>query len=65
MKVILLQDVKGVGKKDQTINANEGYAKNFLFPKEGSVAETSSLRLQKRSSDKHPLSPLDKEYVNL
>ncbi|HAG04382.1 MAG TPA: 50S ribosomal protein L9 [Lachnospiraceae bacterium] len=33
MKVILLQDVKGVGKKDQTINANEGYAKNFLFPK--------------------------------
>lgn len=33
MKVILLQDIKGVGKKDQIINANEGYAKNFLFPK--------------------------------
>ena len=31
MKVILLADVKGVGKKDQTINASEGYVKNFLF----------------------------------
>lgn len=33
MKVILLADVKGVGKKDQTINASEGYVKNFLFPR--------------------------------
>lgn len=33
MKVILLQDIKGVGKKNQIINANDGYAKNFLFPK--------------------------------
>ena len=33
MKVILLEDVKGVGKKDQIINANDGYAKNFLLPK--------------------------------
>lgn len=33
MKVILKQDIKGVGKKDQIINANDGYARNFLFPK--------------------------------
>lgn len=33
MKVILLEDIKGVGKKDQIIDANDGYAKNFLFPK--------------------------------
>ncbi len=33
MKVILRQDIKGVGKKDQIINAADGYARNFLFPK--------------------------------
>lgn len=33
MKVILLADVKGVGKKDQVVNAADGYARNFLFPK--------------------------------
>lgn len=33
MKVILKQDIKGVGKKDEVINASDGYARNFLFPK--------------------------------
>ena len=33
MKVTLKQDIKGVGKKDQVINAADGYARNFLFPK--------------------------------
>lgn len=33
MKVILKADIKGVGKKDEIINASDGYARNFLFPK--------------------------------
>lgn len=33
MKVILLENIKGVGKKDEIINASDGYAQNFLFPK--------------------------------
>lgn len=33
MKVILKADIKGVGKKDQVINASDGYARNYLFPK--------------------------------
>lgn len=33
MKVILLDNIKGVGKKDEVINASDGYARNFLFPK--------------------------------
>ena len=37
MKVILLADIKGVVKKDQVINASDGYARNFLFPKKLAV----------------------------
>jgi len=33
MQVILLQDIKNVGKKDEIISANDGYARNYLFPK--------------------------------
>ncbi len=42
MKVILTQDVKGQGKKDQIINVSDGYARNFLFPKKLAVPADNS-----------------------
>lgn len=42
MKLILLQDVKSVGKKGELINASEGYAKNYLIPKNLAVEATKS-----------------------
>lgn len=40
MKVILLQDVKGTGKKNQLVNVSDGYARNFLFVKKLAIEAT-------------------------
>lgn len=40
MKVILLDNIKGVGKKDEIINASDGYARNYLFPKKLAIEAT-------------------------
>ena len=42
MKVILLSDIKGVGKKDQVIEASDGYARKYLFPKKLAVEANNS-----------------------
>ena len=56
MKVILLEDVKGTGKKGQLVNASDGYANNFLLPKKLAVAaineNINSLKLQKKAEEK-------------
>ena len=41
MQVILLDNIKGVGKKDEIINASDGYARNFLLPKKLAVEANS------------------------
>ena len=41
MKVVLLQDVKGQGKKDQVVNVSDGYARNYLLPR-GLAIEANS-----------------------
>ena len=56
MKVILLDNIKGVGKKDEVINASDGYARNFLFPKKLAVeanAENMSKLKNKQASVQH------------
>lgn len=51
MKVILSADIKGVGRKDEIINANDGYARNFLFPKNLAV-EANNENLAKLKAKK-------------
>ena len=46
MKVILLENIKGVGKKDEIINAADGYARNYLFVK-GLAVEASPRKFSK------------------
>ena len=51
MKVILLEDVKSLGKKDEIVNVNDGYARNYILPKklglEATPANLNALKLQK------------------
>lgn len=52
MKVILLKDIKGVGKKSEVINASDGYARNFLFPKKfAEEANDSNLHILNRKTE--------------
>lgn len=71
MKVILKSDIKGVGKKDQVIDASDGYARNFLFPKNLAVeankenmaklkAREDSVKYQKGVEKEEALKTADK-----
>lgn len=52
MKVILVQDIKSVGKKGQIIDASDGYARNFLLPKKlAVVADATNLNELKTKQD--------------
>ncbi|MBE6993812.1 MAG: 50S ribosomal protein L9 [Ruminococcaceae bacterium] len=51
MKVILLQDVKGQGKKNDMINVSDGYARNFLFPKKLAMEATPDALNAKKIAD--------------
>ena len=56
MKVILLEDVKSLGKKAEVVNVNDGYARNLLFKKNLGIEATkqnlNDLKLQKQNNDK-------------
>ena len=51
MKVILLQDVKGSGKKGDLVNVSDGYARNFLFPKKMAMEATAQAMTEKKNKD--------------
>ena len=52
MKVILKQDIKGIGKKLQTVEVSEGYARNFLLPRKlASVADNKSISEAKNKTE--------------
>ena len=55
MKVILLENIKGVGKKDEVINAADGYARNYLLPKKLAV-EANAENMSKLNNKKEAAS---------
>lgn len=63
MKVILLEDVKSLGKKGQIVNVSDGYARNMILPKKFGVEATSKnlndLKLRKANEEKVAQENLD------
>ena len=57
MKVILKENIKGVGKRDEVINVSDGYARNFLFPKnkaiEANKGNMDNLNAKKEANQYH------------
>ena len=63
MKVILMQDVKSLGKKGEIVNVNDGYARNFILPKklgvEANGKNLNDLKLKKQNEEKVAQENLD------
>ena len=67
MQVILLQDVKALGKKGELVNVSDGYARNFILPKklglEANAKNLNDLKLQKAAEDKKQKELLEEAQV--
>ena len=75
MQIILLEDVKTLGKKGEIVNVSDGYARNFVLPKklgvEANAKNKNDLKLQKANADKmakeqlEAAKELDKKKIQL
>ena len=61
MKVILLQDIRGQGKKGEMINVSDGYARNFLFPRklaqEATADNVNTMRMNDKAKQERSSAP--------
>ena len=61
MKVVLLADVKGQGKKDEIVNVSEGYARNFLFPKKLAIVADNKILNEIKGKEEKRLRQIELE----
>ena len=61
MKVVLLADVRGQGKKDQVIDVSEGYARNFLFPKKLAIVADNKVMKEIKGKEEKRLRQIELE----
>ena len=61
MKIILLQDVKGQGKKGQSVEVSDGYARNFLLPKKLAVEATADNLNAMKIKEKARIAQIERE----
>ena len=63
MKIVLIEDVKSLGRKGEVVEVSEGYARNFLIPKkkgvEANAQNLNTLKLQKANAQKIAQNQLD------
>jgi large subunit ribosomal protein L9 len=61
MKVILLQNVKGLGKKDEMVEASDGYARNYLLPKKLAIVADNKAQNELRGKESSRQHKIDEE----
>ena len=61
MKVILLQNVKGLGKKDEMVEASDGYARNYLIPKKLAILADNKAQNELRGKESSRQHKIDEE----
>ena len=61
MKVILLKDVKGQGKKDQMVDVSDGYARNFLLPKKLAVVADAKAQNEMKNKEEARIYRIEEE----